>query len=41
MCPGCFGYFDYWDDYCYYDCPYSYDCEDDYYYWLYYGYYCL
>ena len=30
-CPYCFGDFDCMDDYCYYDCPYSYDCEDEYY----------
>ena len=37
MFPGCFGYFDYYGDYCYYDCPYSLECEDYYYDWLYYG----
>lgn len=30
-CYSCFGCFDYWDDYCYYFCPYSYLCEDEYY----------
>lgn len=25
--PGCFGWFDDYDDYCYYDCPYSRSCE--------------
>lgn len=32
--PSCFGDFDYWSDYCYFHCPYSYECED-----VYYGYY--
>ena len=28
----CFGiYFDEMDDFCYYDCPCSYDCEEEYY----------
>ena len=26
--PECMGCFDYMDDYCYFDCPYSYECED-------------
>lgn len=30
-CYSCFGCFDYWDDYCYYFCPYSFLCEDEYY----------
>lgn len=30
-CPSCFGGFDYWSDYCYYLCPYSFECEDEYY----------
>ena len=28
-CSYCFGEFDDWDDYCYYLCPYSYECEDE------------
>lgn len=27
--PVCFGCFDYGDDYCYDDCPYSYSCEEE------------
>jgi hypothetical protein len=23
----CYGWFDEFDDYCYYHCPYSYECE--------------
>lgn len=23
----CYGWFDVYDDYCYYNCPYSYSCE--------------
>lgn len=30
-CYSCFGCFDYLDDYCYYFCPYSIVCEDEYY----------
>lgn len=30
--PRCYGCFDEWDDYCYFDCPYSLDCEYDTYY---------
>ena len=30
-CPSCFGDFDYWSDYCCFYCPYSYECEDEYY----------
>lgn len=36
-CPYCFRDFDYWDNYCYSDCPYSYKCEEKYY--NYYNYY--
>lgn len=25
----CFGCFDAWDDYCWYQCPYSFECEDE------------
>ena len=34
MCPRCFGDFAYWDDYCFYYCPYSYECEDEYEYFM-------
>ena len=29
---GCFGCFDYWDNYCRFYCPYSLECEDEFYY---------
>lgn len=32
MLPRCFGWFDDFDDYCYYYCPYSWECEDETYY---------
>ena len=38
MHPRCFGDFAYWDDYCWFYCPYSYECEDLTY-WYDYGYY--
>ena len=38
-CPYCYGCFDYWDDYCYYWCPYSLECEDEYYGYYYDNYY--
>lgn len=34
MCPRCFGDYDWLDDYCYFYCPYSFDCEEEYYYEL-------
>lgn len=33
MCPYCYGDFDASDDYCWYYCPYSCECEDDTYWW--------
>ena len=38
MCPKCFGSFDEWDNYCLFYCPYSLECEDEYYFmcWYYY-----
>lgn len=38
-CPYCYGCFDYWDDYCYCWCPYSLECEDEYYDYYYDDYY--
>lgn len=29
-CPKCFGDFNYLNDYCYFVCPYSFVCEDEY-----------
>ena len=32
MHPKCYGYFDSLNDYCWYYCPYSWECEDETYY---------
>lgn len=32
MIPYCFGLFEDYDDYCWYYCPYSWECEDETYY---------
>lgn len=32
--PLCLGCFDYWCDYCCFDCPYSYDCMEKYDEWM-------
>ena len=39
MVPECFGWFDNWDDYCWYNCPYSRSCEYATYGYSQYGYY--